>query len=70
MEDIKPCPFCGSEVKITKGVYNAPFWFFKCTNRRCGAVISFDNDRANICPDVAIYNYNERWAENDKSRKN
>ena len=70
MEDIKPCPFCGSKVKITKGVYNAPFWFFKCTNRRCGAVISFDNDRANICPDVAIYNYNERWAENDKSRKN
>lgn len=48
---VKPCPFCGGEIKITHGLLNMPFLFFKC--RRCGAVISFDNDECNKEPNRA-----------------
>lgn len=47
-----PCPFCGGEVNITHGMICAPFWFFKC--KKCGAVISFDNDECNYNPEKAV----------------
>ena len=44
----KGCPFCGGEIRITHGYTLAPFWFFKC--KKCGAVVSFDNDECNRQP--------------------
>lgn len=63
----KGCPFCGSKVKITRGVFNAPFLFFKCVNEECGAVISFDNEKANLLPEMAMRNFNRRYADESKS---
>lgn len=55
-----PCPFCGSEVNITRGTICAPFWFFKY--KKCGAIISFDNDECNYNPEKAK-DYFERRAK-------
>ena len=60
---LKPCPFCGGTVKITQGLTGAPFLFFKCKNKDCGALISFDNDVANATPILAIENYRKRVSE-------
>ena len=39
---LKPCPFCGSEVGMTDGVYGQ-ITMVVCKNyRRCGATVSFD----------------------------
>lgn len=57
---IKPCPFCGSKVEVARGMMNAPFLFFKCTNLTCGAVISFDNSASNSKPRNAKDNWNRR----------
>lgn len=43
MADLKPCPFCGGEVKRIIGWTS--LMFFKCP--KCGAVVSFDNDYYN-----------------------
>ena len=59
-EKLKPCPFCGSKVEVTRGMMNAPFLFFKCTNLTCGAVISFDNAASNLKPRNAKDNWNRR----------
>lgn len=59
---IKSCPFCGGEIRVTHGYIMAPFWFFKC--KKCGAVISFDNDECNSNPERAK-EYFERRAHND-----
>jgi transposase-like protein len=45
------CPFCGGEIRVTHGYIYAPFWFFKC--KKCGAVVSFDNDECNRNPERA-----------------
>lgn len=45
---LKPCPFCGGEVTETRGQINAPFYFYKCKSKKCGAVVSFDNMPANL----------------------
>lgn len=59
MEKLKPCPFCGGEVKTTKVLYG--LIFFKC--KKCGAVVSFDNDYYNRNPDKAVYAWNRRAEE-------
>ncbi len=61
--EIKPCPFCGGKVKETRGVLNAPFCFYKCSNPKCGAVMSFDNFAANTVPIKARENYNRRASD-------
>lgn len=61
--ETKNCPFCGKEVKVTRGVYNAPFLFFECVNDNCGAVISFNNMIANLDPDKAYDNFNRRYSD-------
>ena len=38
---LKRCPFCGKEVILTEGI--GKIRFFECTNRRCGAMVSFRN---------------------------
>lgn len=60
MNEVKTCPFCGSEVRVTKGLINAPFWFFKCANPKCGAIVSFDNMDANLRPRAALKYFNNR----------
>lgn len=56
-----PCPFCGGQIKITHGHICAPFWFFKC--KKCGAVVSFDNDECNINPEKAKQYFERRTTE-------
>ncbi len=55
-----PCPFCGGEVKVTHGMTGVPFWFFRC--KKCGAIVSFDNDECNHNPEKAK-GYFERRAK-------
>lgn len=57
---LKPCPFCGGEVTETRRISVAPFYFYKCNNLACGAVVSFDNFGANINPPMARKNWNRR----------
>ena len=57
-ELVKNCPFCGGKVRATHGLINAPWYFFKC--RKCGAVVSFDNDECNATPIKAINYFNSR----------
>ena len=40
---LKPCPFCGAEVKIKRGLHNVTF--FLCTNEKCLALVSFGGDK-------------------------
>lgn len=53
---LKPCPFCGGSVerKLGFGGLN----FFKC--KKCGAVVSFDNDYYNTRTDKAVEAWNRR----------
>lgn len=39
---LKPCPFCGAEVQIRKGINNITL--FQCSNEKCYAIISFGSD--------------------------
>lgn len=36
---LKTCPFCGKKVNSVKGY--GGIQFFECTNKRCGAMVSF-----------------------------
>lgn len=40
---LKPCPFCGAEVKIINGLYNVTY--FMCTHKECRAIVSFGGDK-------------------------
>lgn len=57
---LKSCPFCGKHVKITKGLVNAPFYYFKCSNSECGAIMSFNNRTVNSNPPKAVDYFNRR----------
>lgn len=56
MNELKPCPFCGGKVRVTKGFCGV--LFFKCT--KCRAVVSFDNDTCNLHTEKAINHWNRR----------
>lgn len=62
---IKRCPFCGSYVEASNGLLRFPILMFKCTNKKCGAVVSFDNETANNDCIKALDNWNAR-AEDDR----
>lgn len=51
-----PCPFCGGNVRRVIGIMGLNF--FKC--RKCGAVVSFDNDYYNLHKNEAIKAWNTR----------
>lgn len=51
-----PCPFCKGEVRRVIGFGGLNF--FKC--RKCGAVVSFDNDYFNEHPNEALLAWNTR----------
>lgn len=36
---LKTCPFCGKKANSVKGY--SGIQFFECTNKRCGAMVSF-----------------------------
>ena len=58
---LKPCPFCGKAVKEQPGFHQGIIiMFFKCSNPKCGAIISFDNDKCNIFPLEAREYFNRR----------
>lgn len=59
---LKPCPFCGEEVKRVVGFGGLNF--FKCKNAKCGAVMSFCNDWFNTHTSEAINQYNKRAEKN------
>ena len=59
MKKLKPCPFCGSEIKERIGF--GGLRFFGC--RKCGALVSFDNNRCNHNPDSTYDYWNRRVDE-------
>ena len=64
---LAPCPFCKGEVRRVIGVMGLNF--FKC--RKCGAVVSFDNDYFNAHPNEARLAWNTRAAvEVDNGKEN
>ena len=54
--ELLPCPFCGGNVRRVIGIMGLNF--FKC--RKCGAVVSFDNDYYNLHKNEAIKAWNTR----------
>ena len=60
---LKPCPFCGGEVDRITGFGN--FKHFRCQNKGCGAIVSFDNRLCNTNSKKASEYFNRR-AENGK----
>lgn len=40
MSNLKPCPFCGKEIEITKNVVNEYRAFIECSCRRCDVEFS------------------------------
>ena len=66
MSKSRYCPFCGSNVSITKGLINAPFWFFNCKNPYCGAIISFNNKETNMEPSKALDYFEWRYDNGEK----
>ena len=57
--ELLPCPFCGGNVRRVIGIMGLNF--FKC--RKCGAVVSFDNDYYNLHKNEAIKAWNTRAPE-------
>ena len=55
-KEIKPCPFCGSEVEIVIGFMGLRF--FKC--KGCRSMTSFDNDFCNNNPKETLDFWNRR----------
>ena len=58
MEELKKCPFCGDEIGIKIGL--GGLRFFKCKNKKCGAIVSFDNDYCNNYPEKSVERFNKR----------
>lgn len=61
---VKKCPFCGSKIVVIKtpiGVF-----FFKC--RKCGCIVSFDDDQYDGHPERAIEAFNRRVVSHDERR--
>lgn len=58
MEELNPCPFCGKKVRRIIGFGGLNF--FKCTNSKCGAVVSFDNDFYNKHKNESVAAWNRR----------
>ena len=46
MQELEKCPFCGGDMKEHVSAFGLQM--FKCENRDCGAIVSFDNDLCNI----------------------
>lgn len=59
--DLAPCPFCGGQMVTYTGIMGTNLRFFKCSNRKCGATISFNNPECNSNPAKAIEKYNNRF---------
>ena len=49
---IAECPFCGSRADEIKGY--GGIYLYECSNHKCGAIVSFNNDHANLEKDHAI----------------
>lgn len=67
-EELKPCPFCGNEVKERIGI--GGIHFYECTYDRCGAVISFGGKKRTSGGAYEAENPRERFnrrAENAKT---
>lgn len=65
MPPLKPCPFCGADVRRVRGI--AGLFFFKCTNTEdCGAVVSFDCDPYNYNPKETHKAFNRRYTSDGK----
>lgn len=56
MTELKRCPFCGGKVRRVIGIMGLNF--FRC--KKCGAVVSFDNDYYNTHQNEAIEAWNRR----------
>lgn len=63
MPDLKPCPFCGGNVRRVIGFGGLNF--FKC--KKCGAVVSFDNDYYNTHTSEAVKTWNCRVGEEERN---
>lgn len=65
MEQIKCCPFCGSEVDFMNLVL--PIKMFYCKNHHgCGAVVSFDTPLCNRFDKAKIDAWNRREGGHDE----
>lgn len=40
-EELKPCPFCGSEVKLTNIDPNDTYYMIECQNENCNSATCF-----------------------------
>lgn len=47
------CPFCGAKVRTYTNLFAGSLIMFKCTDKKCGATVSFDNDECNGKPFMA-----------------
>lgn len=64
MPKMKPCPFCGSKIIVIKSPIGV--FFFKC--RKCGCIVSFDNDQYDSYPEKVIEAFNRRAVDNAENK--
>lgn len=65
MNELKPCPFCGSKADLHSS--NGYSMFAMCTNQGCGANIEAE-DLNYLGPDIAVALWNRRDDEIAKLR--
>lgn len=54
MEELKPCPFCGSDDVSRGHTFQSSLYFVECNNCECGSAHFIDDDGLN-------YNANSAW---------
>lgn len=69
-DQIKNCPFCGSEAAATQGILNKVTMIICKNYKSCGATVSFDCSAANSQGEAAsIQRWNRRANSADKKIK-
>lgn len=64
--DLLHCPFCGGEV-VEEDFMRVIF--YKCQNKKCGAIVNFNNEMVNNMPSAAAIFWNAREADKEKRSK-
>lgn len=69
MNELKKCPFCGSNVTLMT-LFTGMKMFYCKNYKDCGAVVSFDNPKCNVSDAAKINAWNRRVTDELQSVRN